>query len=369
MAIAVAGVTPLVGDLFASNAQTLVNTVNCVGVMGKGIALGFRKRFPEMHREYVHKCERGEVQLGRPYLWASVLPPWVLNFPTKGHWRENSKLEAIVEGLVYLEQHYKEWGISSLAVPPLGSGLGGLEWRVVGPTLYAHLDRLDIPVELYAPTHTPPDQLTLEFLASPPPSTSGPKLSAAAVAVATIVGRLAEQPYRSAAGRIILQKIAYFLTEAGVPTGFHHIQGAFGPYSAEAAETRTKLINNGVLVERRLGQMLAAEPGPTLLDAQRLYSAELLDWNDEIERVFDLFMRLRTTRQAEIAATVHFAATVLREGGLDEPSELDVLKFVRQWKERRTPPLTDTELAVMIRGLNAQRWLRTKPSEGLPVPP
>lgn len=97
------GVKPLKGDLFTSKAQTLVNTVNCVGVMGKGIALGFRQRFPEMHSEYVRLCELGQVQLGRPYLWAPLLPPWVLNFPTKDHWRENSSLDAIIEGLVYLE--------------------------------------------------------------------------------------------------------------------------------------------------------------------------------------------------------------------------------------------------------------------------
>src|SRR5688572_30552826 len=108
--------------------------------MGKGIALGFRKQFPEMHREYVRMCERGEVKLGRPYLWQSIVPPWVLNFPTKDHWRENSSLEAIVAGLEYLGEHYLEWGITSLAVPPLGSGLGGLDWRIVGPLLYQHLD-------------------------------------------------------------------------------------------------------------------------------------------------------------------------------------------------------------------------------------
>src|SRR4051794_20469037 len=129
----------LVGDLFSSRAQTLVNTVNCVGVMGKGVALGFKQRYPEMYREYVKKCARGEVMLGRPYLWSPIIPPWVLNFPTKDHWRSESSLEAIVGGLAYLKDRYREWGISSLAVPPLGAGLGGLEWRVVGPTLYQHL--------------------------------------------------------------------------------------------------------------------------------------------------------------------------------------------------------------------------------------
>lgn len=139
------------GDLFESSAQTLVNTVNTVGVMGKGVALGFKQRFPEMYRDYVQRCEHGLVKLGEPYLWQTLVEPWVLNFPTKAHWRTRSRLQDIVSGLEYLESHYRAWGVRSLAVPPLGCGNGGLEWRVVGPTLYEHLSRLGIPVELYAP--------------------------------------------------------------------------------------------------------------------------------------------------------------------------------------------------------------------------
>jgi hypothetical protein len=268
----------------------------------------------------------------------------------------------------YLERHYRSWGIESLAVPPLGSGLGGLEWRIVGPTLYRHLAKLEIPVELYAPINTPQEQMTLDFLASPPAEIlSRPRVGAPAVAIASIVARLAEQPYRSPAGRIIVQKIAYFLTAADVPTGLKHVQGTFGPYSAEFADMRRKLVNNGVIAEQHVGQLIAAEPGPTLKDAQQVYATELAAWADPIDRVIDLFMRLRTTRQAEVAATVHFAAGSLRSNGT-EPTELDVLAFVKQWKGRREPPLTDAELALAIRGLNAMKWMDIPSSELLPVP-
>tara|TARA_Y100000310_G_scaffold193641_1_gene193598 strand:+ start:5615 stop:6070 length:456 start_codon:yes stop_codon:yes gene_type:complete len=144
----------LIGDLFESQSQTLVNTVNCVGVMGKGIALGFKERFPDMYQEYVTRCNAGQVKLGQPYVFPKLIPPWILNFPTKDHWRSVARLQDIVLGLEYLEAHYQEWGIKSLAVPPLGCGEGQLEWRVVGPTLYRHLNRLDVPVELYAPYGT-----------------------------------------------------------------------------------------------------------------------------------------------------------------------------------------------------------------------
>ncbi|MGH7485124.1 MAG: macro domain-containing protein [bacterium] len=139
------------GDLFDSEAQTLVNAVNCAGVMGKGIALAFKRRFPEMFAEYRERCEDGRVRLGEPYLYRGQSLPYVLNFPTKNHWQAASKLEDIVAGLAYLETHYRAWGITSLAVPALGCGAGQFSWDVVGPALYNALARLAIPVALYAP--------------------------------------------------------------------------------------------------------------------------------------------------------------------------------------------------------------------------
>ncbi len=139
------------GNLFESQAQTLVNAVNCVGVMGKGIALEFKTRFPDMYEDYVARCQRHEVQLGLPYLYKRPSPPHILNFPTKDHWRSKSDMNMITRGLDVLAAHYYIWGIESLAVPALGAGLGGLDWRVVFPVLYQYLTQLEIPVELYKP--------------------------------------------------------------------------------------------------------------------------------------------------------------------------------------------------------------------------
>jgi O-acetyl-ADP-ribose deacetylase (regulator of RNase III) len=141
----------IVGNLFESKSQTLVNAVNTVGIMGAGIALEFKNRFPEMYRDYVTRCKRGEVKIGEPYLFKNRDPQWILNFPTKDHWRSVSRIDDIVKGLDYLEAHYREWGIQSLAVPALGCGNGQLDWAVVESILYSRLKRLDIPIELYAP--------------------------------------------------------------------------------------------------------------------------------------------------------------------------------------------------------------------------
>lgn len=235
----------LVGDLFESQAQALVNTVNCVGVMGKGIALEFKKRFPEMYKDYVARCKAGMVRLGQPYLFRGLEPPWILNFPTKDHWRSVARLTDIVDGLEYLEQHYQAWGITSLAVPPLGCGYGGLQWRAVGPTLYRHLNRFDIPIKLYAPHGTPQEELARDFLAgevhivpTPSPSQDAHTISPASVALAEILARIKAEPYHWPVGRTMFQKIAYFATAAGLPTGFHFKKGSYGPFATELSTLR-----------------------------------------------------------------------------------------------------------------------------------
>ncbi len=141
------------GDLFKSQAQTLVNAVNCVGVMGKGIALEFKKRFPAMYSDYVERCRSGRMQPGRPYLYMPEerAAKWILNFPTKHHWRDQSSFIDIIAGLMYLEDLHKIWGVKSLAVPALGTGLGGLEWKEVEAIMVNHFKYYGIPVEIYKP--------------------------------------------------------------------------------------------------------------------------------------------------------------------------------------------------------------------------
>jgi O-acetyl-ADP-ribose deacetylase (regulator of RNase III) len=364
----------LVGDMFETQAQTLVNTVNCVGVMGKGLALEFKKRFPDMYEDYVQRCAGKRVRLGEPYLYRRLFPPWILNFPTKDHWRSASRLADIEAGLDYLEQHYAEWGIESLAVPALGCSNGGLEWRVVGPTLYRHLEKLTIPVELYAPLGTPVEQLQPMFLVQPTGGASVGdlaherwKINPAWVALVEILARIEREPYHAPVGRTIFQKIAYFATESGLPTGLHYQRDSYGPFSPEVKPLVTKLVNNGLLREERRGSMFVPMPGPTYEDTARLMRSYLEVWETLIERVVDLFLRIRHTDQAEIAATVHFAASELSKETEDKPTETDVLREVMEWKQRRKPPLEEVEVAETIRGLGVLRWLDVAPSVDLPV--
>jgi O-acetyl-ADP-ribose deacetylase (regulator of RNase III) len=136
----------LVGDLFASRVQTLVNAVNCVGVMGKGVALEFKRRFPQMFDDYVKRCQRNQTRLGEPYVFRDLSGTLVVNFPTKGHWRSSSRLIDIEQGLDYFVAHYSDWGVSSVAFPALGCGNGGLDWAGVEPLMSDKLRDLPIAV-------------------------------------------------------------------------------------------------------------------------------------------------------------------------------------------------------------------------------
>lgn len=139
------------GNIFESKAEVLVNAVNCVGVMGKGIALQFRSRYPEMFRNYVALCTSGLVVPGVPYLYKNPVPPSVLNFPTKNNWRDPSCISYIEDGLDYFAANYEQMGIISIAFPALGCGCGGLDWNVVKPLMIRKLDNLPIDVEIYSP--------------------------------------------------------------------------------------------------------------------------------------------------------------------------------------------------------------------------
>ena len=363
----------LIGDMFQSKAQTWVNTVNCVGVMGKGIALEFKKRFPDMFEDYVARCARGEVQLGRPYLYKRTVLPWILNFPTKKHWRDVADLQAIVKGLEYLRDNYKQWGITSLAVPPLGCGQGQLEWRIVGPTLYRLLSTLDILVELYAPYGTPHAELQPSFLgaagregdltvAMPEPQWIRP----AWVALVEILHRLEVEPYHWPVGRTTFQKIAYVATEEGLDTGLNYQRGSYGPFCSEVKRMIGRLQNHGLIQEERLGRMYQVRVGPSYLDAKKAYEGALREMEPIIEKTTDLFLRLNT-QQAELVATVLFAARQLRRQLGRPPSEREVLAEVMQWKQKRRPALAESEVALSIRQLAAMRWLDVTPSADLPL--
>ncbi|MCP4914612.1 MAG: macro domain-containing protein [Oligoflexia bacterium] len=129
------GIVIKTGNIFNSRAQVIVNPVNCVGVMGAGLAKQFKLRYPEMFKDYQKRCKEGSLKIGLPYLWKSE-DRFILNFPTKDHWRSNSNLDEIRKGLLHVKENYKSWKIRSISFPALGCGLGGLEWHDVSQLIF-----------------------------------------------------------------------------------------------------------------------------------------------------------------------------------------------------------------------------------------
>ena len=130
-------------NVFETDAKVLVNAVNVVGVMGAGIALEFKNRYPDMYKDYYHRCMREEFKIGEPYLYGGVY-----NFPTKKHWKSGSSLSYIDKGLEYFVNTYKGLGIDSIAFPKLGCGRGGLEWEDVKSLMIKHLDPFEIDIQI-----------------------------------------------------------------------------------------------------------------------------------------------------------------------------------------------------------------------------
>ena len=158
------------GDIFESDAEALVNTVNCKGVMGRGLALQFKRRYPENYVAYRNECQAGRMVLGRVHVFDTgrVSPRYIINFPTKDHWRNSSSLADIADGLNSLESEVRRLGIGSIAIPALGCDLGGLDWDEVRPLIVSTVEQLpSLRAVLFAPLQSgaPSNQPTLSTIA------------------------------------------------------------------------------------------------------------------------------------------------------------------------------------------------------------
>lgn len=220
------------GDLLAAEVDALVNTVNCVGVMGKGIALQFKRKFPDMFKAYAKACKAGEVQTGTMFVvptHALQGPQWIINFPTKQHWRSPSKIEYVTQGLVDLHRVLRELGITSIALPPLGSGNGGLDWNDVEPLIREALSDLDsVDIKLYAPS----DAVRAIAPRAGLRMTWGRAMLLQLV-TQYVAKRQALEPWEDASGasHLEIQKLMYFASHYEPKLDLGYAPGRYGPYS------------------------------------------------------------------------------------------------------------------------------------------
>jgi O-acetyl-ADP-ribose deacetylase (regulator of RNase III) len=215
------------GNLLQADAEALVNTVNCVGFMGKGIALQFKQAFPANNKLYEATCRAGEVEPGKMLIHDNGglrKPHYIINFPTKRHWRGNSRIEDIELGLKALVAEVKRLSIRSIAVPPLGCGFGGLEWGLVRPMIeQAFAELPEVRVLLFEPKGAPPAK-------EMPIGTNRPKITPSRALFIRLMSAYATLDYSQTL--LEVQKLAYFLQEAGEPLRLKYEAGMYGPFAA-----------------------------------------------------------------------------------------------------------------------------------------
>ncbi len=353
----------LLGNIFESKCTTLVNTVNCVGVMGKGIALEFKRKYPDMFAEYRKLCSSGSIHPGCPYLYRDLKGTSIINFPTKDNWRSPSRLSYVEAGLEWFRRSYRELGIDSVAFPPLGCGNGGLQWDIVGPTMYKALKDLPIDIEIYAPYGTPKDKLTAEFLnkkSNDCNTIDGKRLmpfNDRWLIILEVVRQVNAQKYALHVGRVIFPLICYVLTRSGINTGFSFRQGNYGPYSPEVKESITVLSNAAMMteVQPRGQSTIETRITPDFVFDPCLFSNSELNC---LEKTVDLFCRLKNTDQAEVMATVMFAYDQIAKN-TETVTEEDILHEVLAWR-KHWAGLKEDEIKNAVKHLTLLRWIKPR---------
>ena len=344
----------MTGNLLEADVEALVNSVNTVGVMGKGVALQFRQAYPHNYAVYLQACKRHEVKPGQMLVvpagtLATPPPRYIINFPTKRHWRQRSRLSDIKLGLVDLVEVIKRLGIKSIALPPLGCGNGGLRWDDVHPAIEEALAPLapDVEVLLYQPLGAPDP-------ASMPIATSRPRMTPGRAGLLGVLGNYLVPGYRLAL--LEIHKLAYFLQATGEPLALNFGKNRYGPYAE----------NLNHVLQRMEGHFIAGYGDRTNLGAKITLSddavrqaKEYLTANpitlERFDRVRSLIEGYETPYGLELLATVHWVAT--REN-LFAASDVDqAVEGVHRWNKRKRELFPATHIGLAWERLNSLGWI------------
>jgi O-acetyl-ADP-ribose deacetylase (regulator of RNase III) len=338
------------GDILKSNAEALVNTVNCVGIMGRGIALQFKEKFPANFKAYAAACERGELQPGHMFVFPTgwvTGPKYIINFPTKRHWRGKSRIEDIESGLGALRNVIEELGIRSIAIPPLGAGLGGLDWNQVRPRIEHALNSLgEASIVVFEPSQ--PVTASSEKSTAPPPN-----MTTGRAALIGLVRRYLAGLLDPTVSLLEVHKLMYFLQEAGEPLRLEFVQAPFGPYAENLRHVLRKIEGYYLTGYADGGDSPTKElqlvPG-AVEDAERVI-AEDSSTSERIRRVADLVDGFETPFGLELLATVHWVAHHIQSGRADE-----IVSATYAWSERKKQ-FTERQIRLALQVLSDKSWL------------
>jgi len=324
--------------------------VNCVGHMGKGIALQFKQAFPENFAEYAKACKGGEVQPGRMFVHdtgSMISPRFIINFPTKRHWRGKSRMEDIDAGLEALVAEVRRLGITSIAVPPLGCGYGGLEWTEVRPKIEeAFAEVPDVTVLLYAPQAAPE-------AAARPVKTPKPKMTVARALFICLMQQYTELSYRLS--QLEIQKLAYFIQESGEPLRLRYEAGLYGPYADNLNKVLELLEGHfiqGYSGSRKPDVALTVLPGA--VEEARAFLTNHPDSSQRLERTAEIIEGFETPYGMELLSSAHWVA---KHKEPPATTADEAINAFRLWNERKARLFQPEHICTAWERLESCGWL------------
>lgn len=339
------------GDILNADVEALVNTVNCVGIMGRGVALQFRKAFPANFKAYEAACQRGEVQPGRMFIYKTgelTNPRYIINFPTKRHWKGKSRIEDIDSGLDALVNDIRRLGIRSIAIPPLGSGLGGLNWSQVRPRIERAMTALpEVNAIVFEPRGAPEPSRMVR-------TAKVPNMTAGRAALVGLMDQYLAGLMDPFVSLLEIHKLMYFMQEAGEDLRLRYVKALYGPYSENLRQVLTHIEGYFVSGYADAGdapdKQLSLVPGAK--EDAEAFLADHPHTRERFARVANLVRGFETPFGMELLATVHWVAT--QEGA--DTLEAAIAK-THAWNERKLR-FTKTQIGLAWEALETRNWLK-----------
>jgi O-acetyl-ADP-ribose deacetylase (regulator of RNase III) len=339
------------GDVLNADVEALVNTVNCVGIMGRGIALQFKNMFPENFEAYAAACARDEVQPGKMFVFETghlTNPRFIINFPTKRHWRGKSRIEDIQIGLRALVAEVKRRDIRSIAIPPLGSGLGGLDWNEVKPLIMAAAEELpNVDVEIYEPRGAPDPKVMAR-------TKDVPKMTPGRAALVVLTERYLRALLDPLITLLELHKLLYFMQAAGQPLNLPYKKALYGPYAqnlrhvlkAVEGHLLSGYADGGDAPDKKL------ELVPGAVSEAEAFLREDGETRRRFDKVADLVEGFETPYGLELLSTVHWVA--MHEGAT---SAEEAIRLTYAWGSRKKQ-FTPRQISLAFGVLKTKGWLQ-----------
>ena len=343
-------ITHTQGDILRDESEAIVNTVNCVGVMGRGIALQFRNAYPENFKAYASACKRGEVQPGKMFVHQTgelTGPCYIINFPTKRHWRGKSRMEDIDAGLKALVEVLREKKISSIALPPLGSGLGGLDWSEVRTRIVAVLGEVDdVKVTIYEPAGAPAAEKMVR-------NQEVPKMTPGRAALVELIDHYLGALLDPFVTLLEVHKLMYFMQEAGEPLKLKYAKAPYGPFAENLGHVLKAIeghlvsgyADGGDAPDKQLKLV------PRAVEDARAFLEGNAPTRENFAKVTRLVEGFESPVGLELLATVHW---VVKH---ESPKSIyELVKTTHAWNERKRQ-FTPRQIELAATALESHGWI------------